>query len=96
MDYLKPSFTQTEDTPTKYPENIEPSQFQPLPYQEVHSSSSEFFHPGYLPFFYDYRAVDRGLCQEREACDWEWGEWENHVVVKEESEEQGRGFREEG
>lgn len=87
MDYLKPSFP---------PQMDDPSQFQPLLEQEVHSSSSEYFHPGYLPFIYDYRAVDRGLCEEREACDWEWGEWENHVVVKEETEDLARGFADDG
>lgn len=93
MEYLKVSYPlQTEET-NKYQENIEQTHFEPLLSQEV---NQEFFHPGYLPFFYDYRAVDRGLCEAREACDWEWGEWENHVMVKEESDEQARSFQEEG
>uniref|UniRef100_A0A2A4K3F2 Homeobox domain-containing protein n=1 Tax=Heliothis virescens TaxID=7102 RepID=A0A2A4K3F2_HELVI len=92
MDYLKPNYPAQTEEGMKYQDNMEPTHIQPLLEQE---NSQEFFHTGYLPFFYDYRAVDRGLCDVREACDWEWGEWESHVVMKEESEEQARGFGDE-
>ncbi|KAF9823415.1 hypothetical protein SFRURICE_006628 [Spodoptera frugiperda] len=92
MDYLKTNFATQPEEAIKYPDSIQPLHYQPIFDQEVNSSSGELIHPGYLPFFYDYRAVDRGLCEAREACDWEWGEWESHIVVKEESEEQGRAF----
>ncbi|XP_075977363.1 homeobox protein MOX-2-like [Anticarsia gemmatalis] len=88
MDFIKTNFQQGDDG-AKYQEVINQTQFEPLN-QEV---NQDIFHQGYLPFFYDYRAVDRGLCGGREACEWEWGEWENQVVVKEESE--GRSVVEE-
>lgn len=89
MEYLRTTFCLQNEEPQKYQEDGDGPHFEPT--QEV---NQEFFHTGYLPFFYDYRAVDRGLCEARE--DWEWGEWENHVMVKEETVEPARSFAEDG
>ncbi|XP_026741854.1 homeobox protein Hox-D8-like [Trichoplusia ni] len=87
MEYLRTTFCLQNEEPQKYQEDGDGPHFEPT--QEV---NQEFFHTGYLPFFYDYRAVDRGLCEARE--DWDWGEWENHVMVKEETAEPARSFAE--
>ncbi|CAH0625244.1 unnamed protein product [Chrysodeixis includens] len=86
MEYLKSTFSLQNDDSEKYQEDIEPH-FEPI--QEV---NQDFFHAGYLPFFYDYRAVDRGLYEARE--EWEWGEWESHVMVKEETADTARSYAE--
>lgn len=93
MEYnIRTNFIPTNDL-SEYQDTSHHEQFETILNQE---GSQEFFHPGYLPFFYEYSAVERGLCETREATEWEWGEWDNHVVVKEETEEQSRSFGEEG
>ncbi|CAB3227881.1 unnamed protein product [Arctia plantaginis] len=92
MEYnIRTNFIPTDGL-SEYQDTPHLEQFEPILNQE---GNQEFFHPGYLPFLYEYRAVDRGLFETREASEWEWGEWENHVVVKEETEDQGRSFGEE-
>lgn len=94
MEYNLKNTFETDDGTKYQDQNIDQTHFEPVVNPEL--VNQEVFHPGYLPFFYDYRAVDRGLCEAREACEWDWGDWESHVVVKEESEEQRRSFVEEG
>ncbi|KAJ0176297.1 hypothetical protein K1T71_008471 [Dendrolimus kikuchii] len=83
MEFQKSNYVTNEEF-----ETFDQTYYEPILSQDF--APQDFIHPNLLPFYYDYRA-ERGF----DECDWQ-NEWNEQVLVKEESEESGMqaGFEE--
>lgn len=76
MDFQKSNYVTNEGL-----ENFENTYYDSIVPQDF--TSQDFIHPSLLPFYYDYRP-------ERSSDEYEWhNDWNDQVLVKEESEESG-------
>lgn len=87
MEFVRSNFLIQNETPRYENHEGYPEVYR----QEIYQQE----YPSYLPILYEYGA-DRS--DSSVGGEWEWGEWENNVVVKEEVDGAGASssFSEEG